>query len=165
MDQYALPKAFCLLGACAAALLLGAVMGILLFEACSVTLQGAASFRCRCCMVRKRKIEVVEVLDSPSPTRMASSPFPTTRRRGQNGLSITPATRAGCRRIRSPHGGKRLVFNPRKQGHCGYECILALAKVARSSKAIKALRHCTAKIVQKEAEKGGVMAGFRRSMT
>ena len=66
---------------------------------------------------RRRPSPCIQVLESPTPTRTPTTP------------KTTPAQRRGGMRRSMPRLRRyRVLFNPRRQGECGYDCLLRMMK-------------------------------------
>ena len=87
----------------------------------------------------KRRREIIEVFDSPPPTKRATTPKTRTSMREQ---------RAGASRVRKHKRVYTKWFDPKRQGHCAYEAVLRAAGVRVDMDSIQALRMATAKMVE-----------------
>ena len=92
--------------------------------------------------------KVIWVQESPGPTQHDSTPsrpspmMPTTpirRNRGSPASVMRGGTRARAHRKRS-----RVVFNPAKKGHCGFEALAWVSGLPPTMKNIRKVRELTA---------------------
>ena len=112
----------------------------------------SGTLSCACKVCRKRQKPIV-IADSPPPTFSRSSPFPPTAKRSARSRrleDLSPATRAGSRRIKQ-HGRHTLAaYDPHRENHCGYQCLLVAAAKRPSGAAIKALRKRVADTIESD---------------
>ena len=87
---------------------------------------------------RQTRSEVIEVCDSPAPTRTQSSP------RASPPIMKSKLRRAGQRRIRCHRRRATHVYSPKHAGHCGYQAVLWAAGSAPTAKNVYNLRRYVA---------------------
>ena len=104
-----------------------------------LVLARACASMCR----RKRAPVIVHIMDSPSPTKHATTPFGSATRR-------TPcsATRAGRKRVSMHSRPSTRKHNTSLPNHCGYSCVIAASGAKPTLKRIQTLRNQTADIVK-----------------
>ena len=106
--------------------------------------------------ISQKPQQPVWVMESPPPTRLPSSPWPTTP-------SIARRRRAlwrGGSRKGSHTRNVTVYHNPRKPHQCGYEAVLRASGMTTSTKAIKRLRRKTANLVEEWYEEKQVIHGI-----
>ena len=99
----------------------------------------------------KRRREIIEVFESPPPTKRATTPRTRTSMRAQ---------RAGASRVRKHKRAYTKWFDPKRQGHCAYEAVIKAAGVEVTLDAIRALRLATAKMVELAVLNDEIIAGI-----
>ena len=102
--------------------------------------------------------EVIDVMESPEPTKRPSTPFPEspwtsrTRRRA--------VRRGGLRRWSSHRRATTRIFDPSLPNECAYQCLLRVAKMSVKSRNVKVLRARTAELIQEAFMKEETIAGL-----
>ena len=95
--------------------------------------------------IKRHAPEVVEILESPLPTRSARLMSTESHRRMAE--SIRARRRGGKRRYGSHRRVSTRIYNPSAEHHCGYACVLKARGVVPTCRRIYELRCATAEAV------------------
>ena len=105
-----------------------------------------ALYRRSLSMRQARMHEVIEVFDSPLPTRSAKLLSSETRRRMNEPMRAM--RKGGARRYPCHRRSVTLMVNPSLPDHCGCVCLLSIAGIKPSLKNVMELRCKTAMLVE-----------------
>ena len=99
-------------------------------------------------LLRRRPSPCIQVLESPMPTRTPRTP------------RTTPAQRRGGMRRSIPRLRRyRVLYNPRQQGECGYDCLLKIMKRRTTPSERRSIRRTAAYCIMVAYEQDRTILG------
>ena len=102
---------------------------------------------------RKRRLAVIDIPESPVPTRRPVTPSSSLSRQS------SVARRGGKRRFVAHRRYRTKVYDPPQQGDCGFACLLHAAKKPKTRSNIKELRSKIAYALKQKVMDDEVVAG------